>query len=138
MDAFILQEHPVQTRVRYLIDSSEGVEEKTFIRAMDEAELTAQRISLQETVDTICRVEDEAKMIKKQYSDQLKELNKQKREILRNLKQGGVEVTEATYKLVERDENAVGYYSKTGQLIYQRPIMPEEKQIAMRLNAANE
>lgn len=120
------------------MDSSEGVEEKTFVRAMDEAELTAQRISLQETVDTICRTEDEAKEIKKQYSDQLKSLNKQKRDILRNLKQGGVEVTEATYKLIEREENAVGYYSKSGQLIYQRPIMPEEKQVAMRLMAANE
>ena len=138
MESLILQDQPLQSRVRFLMDSSEGVEEKTFVRAMDEAELTAQRISLQEIVDTICRVEDEAKEVKKQYSDQLKSLNKQKREILRNLKQGGVEVTEATYKLVEREENAVGYYSKTGQLIYQRPIMPEEKQIAMRLNAANE
>lgn len=138
MDNFILPDLTPDARARILADNAEGIEEKTFIRPMEGNELNNERINLQQVVDNIERLEEEAKAVKKQYSEQIKALIAQRRASLRALKQGGIETTEATYKMIDRDENTAAYYSKYGHCIYQRPLLPEEKQMAMRLSAANE
>ena len=47
-------------------------------------------------------------------------------QILGNLKQGGVYVTGKLYKLIDRDERAVGFYNEDGDLVSQRKALPKE------------
>lgn len=67
--------------------------------------------------------EDEAKARFKEMRDPLK---READQILGNLKQGGVYVTGKLYKLIDKDERAVGFYNEDGDLVSQRKALPKE------------
>jgi hypothetical protein len=41
------------------------------------------------------------------------------------------EITEEVYLLSDMETNTMGYYNAAGALVYQRPLMPEERQFSI-------
>lgn len=63
------------------------------------------------------------------YKEQLKPLNEEKQKLLENIKKGSEYVEdEECVKILYHEEKMAGYYNRLGELVYSRPIMPQEMQ----------
>ena len=58
-----------------------------------------------------------------------REYERKKQELLENIKKGSEYVeNEECVKILYHEEKMAGYYNKLGELVYSRPIMPQEMQ----------
>ena len=66
------------------------------------------------------------------FKERLKPLNDEKQELLDHIKRGSKFVeSEECAKILYHEEKMVGFYNKLGELVYSRPIMPQEMQKTM-------
>lgn len=129
MDKFLGQEIPEKDRWQFLQDNADAVEEIGYTHRFTPDELAQKKESLAETSIKINDIEIEKKEVMDGYKEQLKPLNEEKQELLDNIKKGSeYREHEECVKILDHDEKLAGYYNKLGELVYSRPIMPQEMQ----------
>mgnify|MGYP000765060378 CR=1 FL=1 len=78
---------------------------------------------------TINDIEIEKKEAMDEFKERLKPLNEEKQELLDHIKRGSEFVeNEECAKILYHEEKMAGFYNKLGELVYSRPIMPQEMQ----------
>ncbi|MBP1613957.1 MAG: hypothetical protein H6Q13_1405 [Bacteroidetes bacterium] len=129
MDKFLGQEVQEKDRWQFLQDNADAIEEIGYTHRFTPDELAQKKESLAETSISINDIEIEKKDVMDEYKEQLKPLNVTKQTLLENIKKGSeyVEDQECA-KILYHEEKMVGYYNKLGELVYSRPIMPQEMQ----------
>lgn len=129
MDKFLGQEIPEKDRWQFLQDNADAVEEIGYTHRFTPDELAQKKESLAETSIKINDIEIEKKEVMDGYKEQLKPLNEEKQVLLENIKKGSeYRAHEECAKILDHDEKLAGYYNKLGELVYSRPIMPQEMQ----------
>ena len=129
MDKFLGQEIPEKDRWQFLQDNADAVEEIGYTHRFTPDELAQKKESLAETSIKINDIEIEKKEVVDGYKEQLKPLNEEKQTLLENIKKGSEYVeNEECVKILLHEEKMAGYYNKLGELVYSRPIMPQEMQ----------
>ena len=129
MDKFLGQEIPEKDRWQFLQDNADAVEEIGYTHRFTPDELAQKKESLAETSIKINDIEIEKKEVVDGYKEQLKPLNEEKQELLDNIKKGSeYREHEECVKILDHNEKLAGYYNKLGELVYSRPIMPQEMQ----------
>ena len=129
MDKFLGQEIPEKDRWQFLQDNADAVEEIGYTHRFTPDELAQKKESLAETSIKINDIEVEKKEVMDGYKEQLKPLNEEKQVLLENIKKGSeYKPHEECVKILDHDEKLAGYYNKLGELVYSRPIMPQEMQ----------
>lgn len=129
MDKFLGQDTPEKDRWQFLQDNADAVEEIGYTRRFSSEELAQKKESLAETSIRINDIEIEKKEVLEEYKEQLKPLGEEKKTLLENIKNGSEYVKgEKCAKILFHDEKMAGYYNKLGELVYSRPIMPQEMQ----------
>lgn len=129
MDKFLAQEVPENDRFDFLKDNADALEEIGYTHRFTPDELAQKKESLAETSIRINDIEIEKKEVMDGYKEQLKPLNVIKQTLLENIKKGSEYVEdEECAKILYHDEKMAGYYNKLGELVYSRPIMPQEMQ----------
>ncbi|MFP5154566.1 hypothetical protein ACJEEN_12060 [Bacteroides clarus] len=129
MDKFLGQEIPEKDRWQFLQDNADAVEEIGYTHRFTPDELAQKKESLAETSIQINDIEVEKKEAMEAFKAELKPLNERKQELLENIKKGFEYVkNEECVKILYHEEKMVGYYNKLGELVYSRPIMPQEMQ----------
>ena len=119
MDKFLGQEIPEKDRWQFLQDNADAVEEIGYTH----------RFTPDETSIQINDIEIEKKEAMEAFKAELKPLNERKQELLENIKKGSEYVEhEECVKILYHEEKMAGYYNKLGELVYSRPIMPQEMQ----------
>ena len=63
-----------------------------------------------------------------EFKERLKPLNEEKQELLDYIKRGSKFENEECAKILYHEEKMAGFYNKLGELVYSRPIMPQEMQ----------
>ena len=92
-------------------------------------ELAQKKESLAGVSIEINDIEIEKKEAMSDFKDRLKPLNEDKQKLLDNIKRGSeFQENEECVKILYHDEKMAGYYNKLGELVYSRPIMPQEMQ----------
>lgn len=92
-------------------------------------ELAQKKETLAEVSITINDVELEKKEAMESFKERLKPLNEEKQELLDHIKRGSEFVAnEECAKFLYHKEKMAGFYNKLGELVYSRPIMPQEMQ----------
>ena len=148
MDKFLGQEIPEKDRWQFLQDNADAVEEIGYTHRFTPDELAQKKESLAETsiqindyqlkpitdvdffpiLDRVIH-EIEKKEAMEAFKAELKPLNERKQELLENIKKGSEYVeNEECVKILYHEEKMAGYYNKLGELVYSRPIMPQEMQ----------
>lgn len=95
-------------------------------------ELAQKKETLAEVSIIINDVEMEKKEAMESFKERLKPLNDEKQELLDHIKRGSKFVeSEECAKILYHEEKMVGFYNKLGELVYSRPIMPQEMQKTM-------
>ena len=101
MDKFLGQDIPEQERWQFLQDNADSVEKIGYTHRFTPEELAQKKETLAEVSITINDVE----MEKKEYVE-----------------------NEECAKILYHEEKMAGFYNKLGELVYSRPIMPQEMQ----------
>ena len=74
-------------------------------------------------------IETEKKEVMDDFKERLKPLNEEKAELLDHIKRGSeFRADEECAKILYHDERMAGFYNRLGELVYSRPIMPQEMQ----------
>ena len=129
MDKFLGQDIPDKDRWQFLQDNADSVEKIGYTHRFTPEELAQKRESLAETSIKINDIEIEKKEVMESFKADLKPLNEQKKELLDNIKKGSeYRENEECVKILDHEERMAGYYNKLGELVYSRPIMPQEMQ----------
>lgn len=129
MDKFLGQEIPEKDRWQFLQDNADAVEEIGYTHRFSTDELAQKKELLAETSIKINDIEIEKKEVMDGFKEQLKPLNESKQELLDNIKKGSeYRENEECVKILDHEEKLAGYYNKLGELVYSRPIMPQEMQ----------
>lgn len=129
MDKFLGQDISEERRWQFLQDNADAIEEIGYTHRFTPEELAQKKESLAETSIQINDIEEEKKEVINSYKEQLKPLNEEKQKLLENIKKGSEYVSnEKCVKILYHDEKMAGYFNKLGELVYSRPIMPQEMQ----------
>lgn len=129
MDKFLGQDIPEESRWQFLQDNADAVEEIGYMHRFTPDELAQKKEELAEKSIEINDIEIEKKEAMENFKERLKPLNVEKAELLDNIKKGSEYVAnEECVKILYHDEKMAGYYNKLGELVYSRPIMPQEMQ----------
>ena len=111
MDKFLGQDIPEKDRWQFLQDNADSVEKIGYTHRFTPEELAQKRESLAET------------------SIKINDIEIEKKELLDNIKKGSeYRENEECVKILDHEERMAGYYNKLGELVYSRPIMPQEMQ----------
>ncbi len=129
MDKTILQDvADPKERVRQLKDNADEVEKLGYSKPLPAEKINELKERLTEnsikTEDVSC-----AKSVAvHSYNEELKELGKERSEILRQLRDKAEFVNEICYKFIDHEAGKVGYYNEDGVLVYERGILPSERE----------
>ena len=129
MEKLLGQTIPEQERWQFLQDNADAVESIGYTHRFTPEELAQRKEALAENSIKINDIEEEMKSKMKSYRENLKSLNQKKKKLLEQIK-GGSEYRdqEECAKFIDHEERMVGFYNKLGELVYSRPIMPQEMQ----------
>lgn len=118
-----------EDRWQFLTDNADDIEKIGYTHRFTPEELSQKREALAEISISINDIETEKKEAMDFFKERLKPLNEEKQEILDCIKKGSEFVKdEECAKFIFHEEKMVGFYNKLGELVYSRPIMPQEMQ----------
>lgn len=129
MDKFLGQEIPEESRWQFLQDNADSVEEIGYTHRFTPDELAQKKESLAEASIKINDIEVKKKEAMDEFKEQLKPLSEEKKKLLDNIKTGSEFIpSEECVKILYHEEKMAGFYNRIGELVYSRPIMPQEMQ----------
>lgn len=129
MDKFLGQDIPENQRWQFLQDNADAVEEIGYTHRFSPDELAQKKELLAKTSIKINDIEEEKKEVMSEYKERLKPLNEDKQKLIENIKKGSEFVTNAKcVKILYHEEKMAGFFNQLGELVYSRPIMPQEMQ----------
>jgi len=114
---------------KHLLDANcDAIESLGYTRRFTPEELNDRKDELAETSISISEIEEEKRSVDVSFKARRKPLDERKTELLSALKNKSEFVTEDCYKFIDYDERWVGFYNSEGELIFDRPIKPQEMQ----------
>lgn len=119
---------PEQERWQFLQDNADAVDKIGYTHRFTPEELAQKKETLVEVSITINDIEIEKKEAMEEFKERLKPLNEEKQELLDYIKRGSKFENEECAKILYHEEKMAGFYNKLGELVYSRPIMPQEMQ----------
>lgn len=129
MDKFIGQDINEKDRWQFIKDNADAVERIGYTHRFSPEELAQKKEALAEVSISINDIEIEKKEVMDEYKERLKPLNEEKQELLDHIKKGSeFRAEEECAKILYHDERLAGFYNRLGELVYSRPIMPQEMQ----------
>ena len=129
MEKFLGIEYPEgKQREEFLDANCDAIEEIGYTRRFTSEELLKKKDSLSELAIEINDIEEEKKEARSVFKERLKPLNETKVKLLSELKNKSEYVNAPCYKIIDEVEREVGFYNKLGELVYSRPIQPQEMQ----------
>ena len=128
MEKFLGQEFNQRERARFLRDNADAIEELGYNKPLTEDEIVTLKEELTNTSIRIADIEQQKKEATDEFNAQLKPLLKNRTEAIVMLKNKSEFRTEECFKFIDHDAGEVGFYNSEGVLVYQRGILPGERQ----------
>lgn len=129
MEQHLAQEISEKDRWQFLCDNADSVEQIGYTHRFTPEELAQKKEALAEVSIQINDIETEKKEVMDEYKERLKPLNEEKAELLDHIKKGSeFRKDEECAKILYHEERMAGFYNRLGELVYSRPIMPQEMQ----------
>jgi len=128
MEKLLFQDLPEKERVEMLEANSDGVEEMEYTEYLTPEELTERKDLLAQRSIEESRLLDEKQAVVDVFKQQLKPIVEEKNRLLTEIKHGSRSLYGRCFKLINYEDQQVGYFNPKGQLVYSRPSKPEERQ----------
>ncbi|MCO6149086.1 hypothetical protein [Flavobacterium sp. NRK1] len=132
MDQRILQDIPIDERVKYIRENAYKVDPKyTYTRELEEGELQEMQNVLSQNLIEIDAAEQVLKSAKEIYNATVKPIKEHIKGSLQCIRTRSEEVTGEVFLIKDEHEQRMGIYSKEGVLLFERSLLPEEKQYSI-------
>ena len=129
IEKFLGQEIPEERRWEYLQDNADSVEKIGYTHRFTPEELAQKKEMLSDACIKINDIEMEKKIAMDKFKERLAPYNEDKIKLLNEIKSGSEFIKDAEcVKFLYHEEKMAGFYNKLGELVYSRPIMPQEMQ----------
>ena len=138
IDEKMFKKESKNERIQLLEDNAYKTLEKSYQKPFEKEEIVIFKNSLSEVMIKMKEIEDDFKLIKEAHNLKMKPLKDNIRELLENIKYKCRSVNEIVYMFDYQDENIMAIYNADGDLIEQRPMLPEEKQMRIMKQASNQ
>jgi hypothetical protein len=126
MEKRLLQNVNAKEREETLESSADKIENFSYTKPFTPDQISVFKDDLSTNLIAYNVMEDELNAIKDSFKQKMKPLKDETKLLLTNIKNKAEFVNERCFIIIENDE--VGYYNADGELVYQRPILPGEKQ----------
>ena len=126
MEKLLLQDMDPVERIKTLEDSADKMEELNYTKPFTKEQLLIFKDELSTTMIELNVIEDEFKEVKDGFKAKMKPLKEETKALLTDIKNKAEFVKEKCYVMYDGD--SAGYYNAEGVLVYQRPLLPGEKQ----------
>lgn len=132
MDQRIFQDVPIEDREQYLRDNAFKVDPKyTYTRELEEGELQELNNELSQSLIAIDREDQSFKEAKEAYNAVVKPIKEQIKGSLQCIRTRSEEVTGQVYLIKDEHSQRMGIYSKEGVLLFDRSLLPDERQFSI-------
>lgn len=137
MDQFLFQDMPEEKRAQNLEALSEGAEEKDYSTFLTPEELAERKSRFTSLAIQEAKLNDKKKEFLDEIKMKMKPIQTEKAGLLDVIKSGTVRETGICYKMVDQVNKMVGYYNKRGQLVEQRPMTMDDRQMTIKMASAS-
>lgn len=131
MEKQILKNESAIERLEQLKNSAEKVELFSFPRELSTGEIQELQSNLSQDMITVDQQEQKLKVAKEIFKAATKPVKQTIAKNLQMIRTQVEEVTEEVYLLKDITEGKMGYYSKDGNLVFERNLRPEEQQYSI-------
>lgn len=128
MEKHFLKDVSRKERIQMLKDNAEHVEMFTYPRPLQDAELRKIKDeTVQHSID-LERLEEAKKDFMAGHKAEVDPLKMMVKDKLQKIRSRNEEVEEEVFLLADQEEGMMGYYNGDGDLVYQRTLLPDERQ----------
>ena len=113
-------------RLKTLEDNADKMEELSYTKPFTPEQIRVFKDELSTTMIDLNVIEEEFKEVKDSYKAKMKPLKEETKSLLTDIKNKAEFVKEKCFVFYEGD--SAGYYNAEGVLVYQRPLLPGERQ----------
>lgn len=132
MDRQLFQDVPLAERRQYLKDNSFKIDPMyTYTRELEESELQDRKNELSQNIIKIDKAEQVLKGHKETFNAETKPLKEINKEYLQQIRTRSEEVCGEVFMIKDEHNGQMGYYSPEGILLFQRSLLPEERQFSI-------
>jgi len=129
MEQQFLQGVSKQERLQALKDSAERTELMNYPKALSEVDLDYLKNELVNDSVKLAKLEEARKEFLTGHKAKVKPLKQNVGLSLVRIRSKVEEVEEEVFLLADQEEGMMGYYNADGNLVYQRVLLPDERQI---------
>jgi hypothetical protein len=126
MEKKLLSDRSSKDRIETLEASADKIENFSYTRPFTSDQILVFKDNLSTKMIELSAIEDEFKIVKDEYKGRMNPLKIATKDLLTSIKNKAEFITERCFIFIE--DNEVGYYNAEGDLVYQRPLLPGEKQ----------
>lgn len=123
-------------RIKILSDSAYKISNEYYSKKLTEDELTQKRREYSEQAVKLEELDKELTESKEWHKSQVKPIKTNMNSDLFQIKTGYKEVQEDLYLIDDQEEGIMGYYNGEGELVKQRPLTKEERQLSIQFKQA--
>jgi len=125
MDKFIKPE--------LLPDNADSSHEDHYSQTLTTDEVVVSKDHLAKVSIDVQRMEAEEKDRKKEFKSVVDPIKEEKEKLITEIKTSTRVKFGRIYLISDHQENMMGFYSEEGNLLNERPLLPEEKQLKMEI-----
>lgn len=127
MNKELFKEYSPSERREMFESNADGIEERSYFEELTEEELIERKSRFAQRSIEAARIEDRKKEVMDDFKAEMEPVKKEQTLLLTEIKTGHTEKYGRVFKMVDREEGMVGYYSESGTLIEQRPATRDER-----------
>lgn len=128
MEKQLFADYAPEQRRAFLQDNADSIELTSYTRRFTHEELAEFKDKLSTVAIDINSISIEKKEVMDNFKDRMKPLNVEHSDLLEKIHNKAEVVEEDCFKMISHEEGMVGFYNQIGELVYSRPILPQEKQ----------
>jgi len=132
MDQFIFQDVSEEKRVTHLESISEGEEEQEYSVFLTPRELAERKDNLSRLVINASAIADRKKEMLAELKAELDPVTTELKAVLSEIKSGTIRTSGIVYKILDEQNNQVGFYNSRGQLVAQRAMLQNDRQLSIK------
>lgn len=132
MQKQILQHESPGDRLEQLKNSADKIENFSYPRELSNGEIQELQSNLSQDMIFVDKKEQDLKVAKEIFKSATKPVKQQIAKNLQMIRSQVEEVNEEVYLLKDIEEGKMGYYSKDGNLVFERNLRPDEMQYSIQ------
>lgn len=127
MEKRLLPDLSAKERLETLENSADQIDANFgYTKPFTPEQITIFKDELSTSMIDLNAIEEEFKAIKEEYKLKMQPLKAEVKDLLKNIKLKAEYTKEKCFVFIEGD--SAGYYNAEGELVYQRPLLPGERQ----------